>query len=124
MISGVADIRRVTAQARERRRAVGRKTLLFVDEIHRFNKSQQDAFLPFVEDGTVILIGCTTENPYFEINAPLVSRSRIFVFEPLTEEHLGSIIDRALAGRDARAGQAGAAASSPRRGAPRQPGKR
>jgi putative ATPase len=95
--SGVADIRRVTAQARERMRLTGRRTVLFVDEIHRFNKSQQDAFLPFVEDGTIILIGCTTENPYFEINAPLVSRSRIFVFEPLTQEQLGIILDRALA---------------------------
>ncbi len=95
--SGVADIRRVTQQARERMKATGQKTILFVDEIHRFNKAQQDAFLPFVEDGTIILIGSTTENPFFEINAPLVSRSRIFVFEPLTAEHIGTIIDRALA---------------------------
>jgi len=98
--SGVADIRRVTAQARERTRAIGRRTVLFVDEIHRFNKAQQDAFLPFVEDGTIILIGCTTENPYFEINAPLVSRSRIFVFEPLTAEQMGTIVDRAMADRE------------------------
>ncbi len=95
--SGVADIRRVTAQAAERMKLRGQKTILFVDEIHRFNKAQQDAFLPFVEDGTIILIGSTTENPYFEINAPLVSRSRIFVFEPLTEEQIGLIVDRALA---------------------------
>jgi putative ATPase len=95
--SGVADIRKVTQQAKERRRATGQRTILFVDEIHRFNKSQQDAFLPFVEDGTIILIGSTTENPYFEINAPLVSRSRIFVFEPLSEEQTGLIVDRALA---------------------------
>ncbi|MFB3881040.1 MAG: replication-associated recombination protein A [Armatimonadota bacterium] len=95
--SGVADIRRVTQQARERMKTTGQKTILFVDEIHRFNKAQQDAFLPFVEDGTIILIGSTTENPFFEINAPLVSRSRIFVFEPLTPEQVGAIVDRALA---------------------------
>jgi len=95
--SGVADIRRVTAQANERMKVRGQKTILFVDEIHRFNKAQQDAFLPFVEDGTIILVGSTTENPYFEINAPLVSRSRIFVFEPLTAEQVGVIVDRALA---------------------------
>jgi putative ATPase len=95
--AGVADIRRVTQQARERMKATGQKTILFVDEIHRFNKAQQDAFLPFVEDGTIILIGSTTENPFFEINAPLVSRSRIFVFEPLTPEQVGAIVDRALA---------------------------
>jgi len=93
----VADIRRVTRQAAERVRAQGRKTILFVDEIHRFNKAQQDAFLPFVEDGTIVLVGSTTENPYFEINAPLVSRSRIFVFEPLTAEQIGAIVARALA---------------------------
>jgi putative ATPase len=95
--SGVADIRRVTRQAGQRMKVRGQRTILFVDEIHRFNKSQQDAFLPFVEDGTIILIGSTTENPYFEINAPLVSRSRIFVFEPLTEEQVVLIVDRALA---------------------------
>jgi len=95
--SGVADIRRVSQQAGERMKLRGQKTILFVDEIHRFNKAQQDAFLPFVEDGTIILIGSTTENPYFEINAPLVSRSRIFVFEPLTEEQVGLIVDRTLA---------------------------
>ncbi len=95
--SGVADIRRVTKQARERIRALGRKTILFGDESHRFNKAQQAAFLPFVEDGTITLVGSTTENPYFEINAPLVSRSRIFVFKPLGEEQVGMIVDRALA---------------------------
>ncbi len=98
--SGVADIRRVTAQAAERMRVTGQKTILFVDEIHRFNKAQQDAFLPFVEDGTIILVGSTTENPYFEINAPLVSRSRIFVFEPLTSEQVGQIVDRAASDRE------------------------
>ncbi len=95
--SGVADIRRVVDQATKRMKVSGQRTILFVDEIHRFNKSQQDAFLPFVEDGTIVLVGSTTENPYFEINAPLVSRSRIFVFEPLTDEQVGMLLDRALA---------------------------
>jgi putative ATPase len=98
--SGVADIRRVTGQAAKRTKLSGQKTILFVDEIHRFNKAQQDAFLPFVEDGTIILIGSTTENPFFEINAPLISRSRIFVFQPLTEEQVGVIVDRALGDRE------------------------
>jgi putative ATPase len=93
--SGVADIRKVIARARERR-AQGIKTILFVDEIHRFNKAQQDAFLPHVEDGTITLIGATTENPYFEVNAPLLSRSRIYVFERLGDDALNVIIDRAL----------------------------
>jgi len=105
--SGVADIRRVTQQAAERMKAQGQKTILFVDEIHRFNKAQQDAFLPFVEDGTIILVGSTTENPYFEINAPLVSRSRIFVFEPLTGEQVGVIVDRALADEERGLGKLG-----------------
>jgi len=95
--SGVADIRKVTQQAKKRMEVQGQKTILFVDEIHRFNKAQQDAFLPFVEDGTIILVGSTTENPFFEINAPLVSRSRIFVFEPLSDEQIGAIVDRAVA---------------------------
>jgi putative ATPase len=95
--SGVADIRKVTAQARKRMEVQGRRTILFVDEIHRFNKAQQDAFLPFVEDGTIILIGSTTENPFFEINAPLVSRSRIFTFQPLAEKQVGTIVDCAVA---------------------------
>jgi len=98
--SGVADIRRVTRQAGQRMRAQRRRTILFVDEIHRFNKAQQDAFLPFVEEGTIVLIGSTTENPFFEINAPLISRSRIFTFEPLGDEEIGVIVDRALADPD------------------------
>ena len=106
--SGVADIRKVTAQAKKRMEVQGRRTILFVDEIHRFNKAQQDAFLPFVEDGTIILIGSTTENPFFEINAPLVSRSRIFVFEPLTEAQIGAIVERALAEEERGLGKLGA----------------
>lgn len=93
--AGVADVRKVMAQAAQRLAAQGRRTILFIDEIHRFNKAQQDAFLPFVEDGTIILIGATTENPFFEVNSPLLSRSRVLVFKPLTPEQLGTIIDRA-----------------------------
>ena len=93
--AGVADIRRVIARAAERRSLTGQKTILFVDEIHRFNKAQQDAFLPNVEDGTIILIGATTENPYFEINSPLISRARIFTFELLTPEQIRTIVEKA-----------------------------
>jgi putative ATPase len=95
--SGVPELRKIIQAARERRKLYGRRTILFVDEIHRFNKAQQDAFLPVVEDGTIILIGATTENPFFAINAPLVSRSRLLTFKPLTAEQVGMIIDRALA---------------------------
>ena len=94
--SGVADVRRVVAKATQRMNLTGQRTILFVDEIHRFNKAQQDAFLPHVEKGTIILIGATTENPYFEINSPLISRSRIYRFEPLTDEQVRAIIERAL----------------------------
>lgn len=94
--SGVADIRRVVQEARRTLDASGVRTILLVDEIHRFNKAQQDALLPHVEDGTVILIGATTENPYFEVIGPLVSRSRVFQLQPLSEEHLMTIMRRAL----------------------------
>ena len=80
-----------------RRRMYGKKTVLFIDEIHRFNKSQQDALLPHVENGTVVLIGATTENPYFEVNAPLLSRARVFTFESLSDAQLGDLLDRAVA---------------------------
>lgn len=93
---GVADVRKIIEAAKERRKAYNRRTLLFVDEIHRFNKAQQDAFLPHVEDGTVILIGATTENPYFSVNAPLLSRARVFRFEPLTPEDIAGVLNRAL----------------------------
>ncbi len=98
--SGVADVRQVIERARERRRKLGRRTILFVDEIHRWNKAQQDALLPHVEDGTVILIGTTTENPFFEVNAPLISRSRVFRFQPLSDAHIRTILERALADPD------------------------
>lgn len=93
--SGVADIKEVTKNAKDNKLMYGHRTVLFIDEIHRFNKSQQDALLPFVEDGTVILIGATTENPMFELNSALVSRSRIFRLEALTHEDIRNILLRA-----------------------------
>ena len=93
--SGIKEIREVMAQAEGRRR-MGRKTVLFVDEIHRFNKGQQDYLLPFVEDGTLTLIGATTENPYFEVNGALLSRSRIFELKPLEKEDIKELIHRAV----------------------------
>ena len=93
--AGVADLRRVAREAGARRR-VGKRTLLFIDEIHRFNKAQQDAVLPYVEDGTVTFIGATTENPSFEVNSALLSRARVFVLQPLTDEEVGTIVDCAL----------------------------
>ena len=93
--AGVADLRRVVAEAQARRR-VGGRSVLFIDEIHRFNKGQQDAILPYVEDGTVTMIGATTENPSFEVNSALLSRSRVFVLRPLSDEDVATIVDRAL----------------------------
>jgi putative ATPase len=93
--AGVADLRKVVAEARVHRRA-GLRTVLFIDEIHRFNKAQQDAILPHVEDGTVTLIGATTENPSFEVIAPLLSRSRVFRLEQLEREELGQVVARGL----------------------------
>jgi putative ATPase len=93
--AGVADLRRVVAEAQARRR-VGSRTVLFIDEIHRFNKSQQDAVLPYVEDGTITMIGATTENPSFEVNSALLSRSRVFVLHPLSDDDVATIVDRAL----------------------------
>ncbi|MGQ9554293.1 MAG: AAA family ATPase [Anaerolineae bacterium] len=98
--SGVADIRRVVEEAKRRLGMMGERTILLVDEIHRFNKAQQDALLPHVEDGTIVLIGATTENPYFEVIGPLVSRSRVFQLQPLSEEHLLQIMRRALADKE------------------------
>jgi putative ATPase len=100
VISGIADVRKAVERAAERKKAYGQKTILFVDEIHRFNKAQQDAFLPHVEAGTVVLIGATTENPYFEVNSPLISRSRIFRFEPLANDSIRKIIEQALADKE------------------------
>ncbi len=97
VLAGVKDIRDAIEVAQQQRGMYGRKTLLFVDEVHRFNKAQQDALLPWVENGTVILIGATTENPYFSVNRPLVSRSRIFQLKPLTEADLYAVARQALA---------------------------
>lgn len=98
--SGVADIKRVVAEAENRLKLQSRRTVLFIDEVHRWNKSQQDALLPHVEKGTVILIGATTENPSFEVNSALLSRSRVFTLERLTSEELQTVTDRALADPD------------------------
>jgi len=98
--SGVKDIREVINRARERQGMYSTETVLFIDEIHRFNKSQQDALLPAVEKGTVVLIGATTENPYFEVNSPLVSRSRIFKLNPLAEEEIKDILRWALENKE------------------------
>jgi putative ATPase len=94
--SGVAELRTIVREAADRLGMIGQRTVLFIDEIHRFNKAQQDAILPHVEDGTIILIGATTENPSFEVNAPLLSRSRVIVLKALTDDEIGEIIDRAL----------------------------
>jgi putative ATPase len=93
---GVARVREIIAEARTRRQATGRRTILFCDEIHRFNKAQQDAFLPHVEAGVISLIGATTENPSFEVIGALLSRSRVFVLTPLDESHITTIVRRAL----------------------------
>ena len=98
--AGVADLRRIIEEAKERRKLYQQKTILFIDEIHRFNKSQQDAVLPYVEDGTITLIGATTENPSFEVNAPLLSRARVFTLNPLTEGELKTVIRRAMEDKD------------------------
>ena len=95
--AGVADLRRVVDDAQRLRRATGRRTILFVDEIHRFNTAQQDAILPYVERGVVTLIGATTENPSFEVNSALLSRCRVFTLRPLTEDEVETIVKRALA---------------------------
>ena len=96
VLAGVKEIREAIEVARERRELYGQRTTLFVDEVHRWNKAQQDALLPHVENGTIILIGATTENPYFEVNKALVSRSRIFQLQPLTEDDLRAIALQAL----------------------------
>ncbi len=94
---GVKEIRDVLAQARDRLETAGQRTILFVDELHRFNKAQQDVLLNDVEDGVVLFIGATTENPFFAINAPLLSRSQIFQFEPLTDDDIAHLVRKALA---------------------------
>ena len=95
-VAGKKDMEEVVEKAKNNMAMSGKKTILFVDEIHRFNKGQQDYLLPFVEDGTVILIGATTENPYFEVNTALISRSIIFELQPLTAENIKTLIYRAV----------------------------
>ena len=110
VMSGVKEIRQVTAEAEADRRQRGRRTILFVDEIHRFNKAQQDAFLPHVEKGNITLIGATTENPSFEVNAALLSRCRVYVLQALTDDDVVTILDRALADAERGLGRPGATA--------------
>jgi putative ATPase len=105
VLSGIKEIREVMADAERLRRTTGRRTIVFIDEIHRFNKAQQDAFLPRVEAGDIVLIGATTENPSFEVNAALLSRSKVFVLRGLTTEEVETILRRALS--DAERGLAG-----------------
>ena len=100
VMAGVKDVRAAVERAQDLKRNSGRQTVLFLDEVHRFNKSQQDAFLPYVEDGTVCFIGATTENPSFEINSALLSRARVYVLRALSADDVKRVIDRALA-RDA-----------------------
>ncbi len=105
--SGIPELRRIIGTAAQQRRLHGRRTILFVDEIHRFNKAQQDAFLPHVENGTIILLGATTENPSFEVIGPLLSRSLVVVLAPLSDAALGRILDRARSDADRGLGGAG-----------------
>ena len=97
VLAGIKEIREVMSEAERMRRATGRRTIVFIDEIHRFNKAQQDAFLPRVEAGDIVLIGATTENPSFEVNAALLSRSKVFVLRGLTVDESAAILSRALA---------------------------
>ncbi|MGH7865026.1 MAG: replication-associated recombination protein A, partial [Candidatus Binataceae bacterium] len=98
--AGVADLREIAAQATRDLDAAGKRTVVFIDEIHRWNKAQQDAFLPHVESGLITLIGATTENPSFEVIAPLLSRARVLVLQPLTEPHIEALLRRALGDRE------------------------
>jgi putative ATPase len=110
VLSGVKEIRQVTAEAETERALRSRRTILFVDEIHRFNKAQQDAFLPHVEKGAIVLVGATTENPSFEVNAALLSRCRVYVLNPLSEDDLARIVTRALEDEARGLGRAGVTA--------------
>jgi putative ATPase len=107
VVAGVKDIREAVDAALAARRSAGAATVLFLDEVHRFNKSQQDTFLPFVEDGTLLFIGATTENPSFELNAALLSRARVYVLKPLTAAELLGLLERALADAERGLGASG-----------------
>jgi len=98
--AGVKEVRELIDQAKHRRQLAGRKTIVFVDELHRFNRTQQDALLPDVENGTITFIGATTQNPYFSVTAPLLSRSQIFEFRPLGPEHIATLLERAVSDTD------------------------
>lgn len=98
--SGVGDIKRIAAETENSLLNPSRRTVLFIDEIHRFNKAQQDALLPFVENGTIVLIGATTENPFFEVNKALISRSSVFMLKPLEKKHIFKVLERALADKE------------------------
>jgi putative ATPase len=100
VLAGVKELREVIDAAKERRNLQGKRTVLFIDEIHRWNKAQQDALLPHVEDGSIILVGATTENPFFEVIAPLISRSRVFELYPLSPDDVREVMDRALADKE------------------------
>ncbi len=112
VLGGVKEIREIVAAARERRKMTRKRTILFVDEIHRFNKAQQDAFLPHVEDGAITLMGATTENPSFEVNAPLLSRCRVVTLRALTEDEVAALVDRAVASKEGLAGAVTVAADA------------
>ena len=105
VLSGVKDIRLIVERAKERKRSEGRDTLLFVDEVHRFNKGQQDAFLPHIEDGTFIFVGATTENPSFELNSALLSRTRVYVLKNLAETDILELLERSLSSPEGLAGR-------------------
>src|SRR5207244_13213729 len=94
--AGIKEVRELLEEARTELADTGRRTILFVDELHRFNRAQQDVLLPDVEEGRIILIGATTQNPFFAINSPLLSRSQIFTFQPLTREQIRTILELAL----------------------------
>jgi putative ATPase len=110
--TGIREVKEIIAAAERRRQMLGTRTVLFVDEIHRFNKAQQDAFLPHVEGGTIILVGATTENPSFEVNSALLSRSKVYVLKPLTVEDVTVILERALGDAERGLGAAGVAAEA------------
>ena len=107
VLSGVKEARAIMAEASRRRQLEGRRTVLFVDEIHRFNRAQQDAFLPFVEVGDIVLVGATTENPSFELNRALLSRVKVYILEPLEEDEMARLLERALRDRERGLGASG-----------------
>src|SRR4029077_5770217 len=103
--AGIKEVRDLLQEARAELEETGQRTILFVDELHRFNRAQQDVLLPDVEEGIVILIGATTQNPFFAVNSPLLSRSQIFTFEPLSRDQIKVIVLRALSDRERGLGQ-------------------